>query len=123
MARADRSRSRRPHKDVDLEACTCVDLGHHWLHVEFTDAQPRKWQGLLRGSRHRILVCTTCSSSQTMALNWEGRPIEGTRHYDLDEVYQQNAALLGDTVWERRANYRRELMARDQEAHLAAATA
>jgi len=26
-------------------------------------------------------------------------------------------------VWERRANYRRELMARDQEAHLAAATA
>lgn len=103
----------RPHQNVDLEACVCVDVGHHWRHMEFT-ARPQ-----LRGSAHRLMLCMACSSSTTVALNWEGRPIQGTRSYEYDEVFITNARLLGDTPWERRANYRKELMARDKAARQA----
>lgn len=85
--------------NIDIDAIMCVDLGHHWMET-FYGRAPR---GKLKGMPIRCSVCETCGSGRIDHLSWTGRVT--SRDYDPDEVYINNARMLGDAN-ERRAALR-----------------
>lgn len=75
---------------IDLDAITCVDLGHHWRETFYGRAP----SGKLKGLPIRAAVCMGCGSARVDHLSWSGHVT--SRTYDHDEVYITNARLLGE---------------------------
>lgn len=113
-ATATRRRSRHPFAEVDLLACTCVDVGHHWRVVELRPGQRSR---VLAGVPERQMLCMTCSTLQLQSVAWDGSVV--ARWYECDELFLTNARQLGDTVAERRRNYRAEQLRREKNGALA----
>lgn len=91
--------------NIDIDAVTCVDLGHHWVETFYG----RCPTGRLKGLPIRACVCETCGSGRLDHLNWAGRVT--SRAYDHEDSYIENARMLGEFN-ERRMALRRAKNAR-----------
>jgi len=76
--------------NIDIDAIQCVDLGHRWEETFYGRAP----SGRLKGTPIRAAVCITCGSAKIDYLSWSGK-VTGTLR-DTDDVYINNARLLGD---------------------------
>ena len=93
-------------RGIDLDACLCADLGHHWRQTELG----RQTSGALKGLPARILTCAGCNSQRVDILTWSGRTV--SQHYVHDPAYLDNLRALDDDQYARRAEYRRLMISR-----------
>ena len=100
------------HSGIDLEAVTCVDLGHHWRQTYLGRAA----SGKLRGLPIRQVTCDHCGSTRQDYLTWGGRVT--SRTYELDDNYITNARRLDDDMHERRIKYREEMVRQVRNAKI-----
>jgi hypothetical protein len=83
-------RKRNKYDGLDIDAVTCLDLGHKWSEVFFGRAD----YGILRGMPIRIVRCTTCYSERLDHLTWDGHVT--SRNYHSDPAYIDNIRALND---------------------------
>lgn len=86
------------YRNIDIEAATCVDLGHHWREIYFGTADGTN--GALSGVPVRIALCEACQSQKLEHVGWDGRII--SRYYKPDEHYIETARSLSDDFYSRR---------------------
>lgn len=81
---------------IDIDAVTCLDLGHKWIEIFFGRADI----GVLRGMPIRIARCTVCYSERLDHLTWDGHVT--ARRYHSDPAYIDNIRALDDDQHVRR---------------------
>lgn len=84
------------YRGVDLDAVTCLDVGHAWVETFYGRAQ----SGVLKGVVARVVVCDRCDSEKAEHLSWDGRVI--SRRYMSEPAYIENARALSDDVHDRK---------------------